>query len=285
MITASHNPPEYNGIKVVASDGVEISRDDEKKIERIFFEKKFNTLKKIGSTFTEQHAVETYINGIKSHLDTSRIKARKFKVSLDLGNGAQAVSAIQLCKELGCDVYSINENIDGDFPGRGSEPTPENLQSLVDLVKSTNSDLGIAFDGDGDRSIFCDNEGKILTGDSSAILLCNYLLKQNPESKVVTCVNSGTSIEKLVSQTNSKVIRTKVGSVEVSRRMVDEYAFLGFEENGGFMFGLHNQVRDGAMTLALMLDLLSKTESTFAENISNLPQSFTAKTKIQCTDD
>ena len=285
MITASHNPPEYNGIKVVASDGVEISRDDEKKIERIFFEKKFNTLKKIGSTFTEQHAVETYINGIKSHLDTSRIKARKFKVSLDLGNGAQAVSAIQLCKELGCDVYSINENIDGDFPGRGSEPTPENLQSLVDLVKSTNSDLGIAFDGDGDRSIFCDNEGKILTGDSSAILLCNYLLKQNPESKVVTCVNSGTSIEKLVSQTNSKVIRTKVGSVEVSRRMVDENAFLGFEENGGFMFGLHNQVRDGAMTLALMLDLLSKTESTFAENISNLPQSFTAKTKIQCTDD
>ena len=226
-----------------------------------------------------------YINAIKSHLDIPRIKSRKLKVSLDLGNGTQAVTAIKLCKELGCDVYSINENIDGDFPGRGSEPTPENLQSLSDLVLSTNSDIGIAFDGDGDRSIFCDNEGKILTGDTSAILLCNYLLANNPDSKVITCLNSGTLIEELVSQTNSKVIRTKVGSVEVSRKMVDENALIGFEENGGFMFGMHNQVRDGAMTLGLMLDLLSKSKSTFAENIKNLPQSFTTKTKIKCTND
>ena len=92
-------------------------------------------------------------------------------------------------------------------------------------------------------------------------------------------------IEELVSQTNSKVIRTKVGSVEVSRKMVDENALIGFEENGGFMFGMHNQVRDGAMTLGLMLDLLSKSKSTFAENIKNLPQSFTTKTKIKCTND
>ena len=285
MITASHNPPEYNGIKVVASDGVEISRDDERKIEQIFFEKNFNISTKNGSTFTEQTAMEVYISGIKSHLDISRIKARKFKVALDLGNGAQAVSAIQLCKELGCDVHLINENIDGSFPGRGSEPTPENLQALSDLVKSTKSDLGIAFDGDGDRSIFCDNEGKILTGDSSAILLCNYLLGIKSESKVITRINSGIIIEKLVSETNSKVIRTKVGSVEVSRKMVDENALIGFEENGGFMFGPHNQVRDGAMTLALILDLLSKSQYTFAENINNLPQSFTTKRKIKCTEE
>ena len=202
----------------------------------------------------------------------SSIKDKRFKVSLDLGNGAQAVAVIRLCKELGCNVYSINEKIDGNFPGRGSEPTPENLQSLSELVKSTNSDLGIAFDGDGDRSIFCDNEGKIITGDSSAILLCNYLLRKNPNSKVVTCLNSGTIIEKEVLDTNSltnqnsKVIRTKVGSVEVSRKMVDENALIGFEENGGFMFGVHNQVRDGAMTLGLMLELLSKCpSSTFAK--------------------
>ena len=290
MITASHNPSEYNGIKVVWSDGVEISRDDEKKIENIFFEKDWNTLSYNVSTssallYSEKNAIDVYINGIKSHLDVSKIKNRRLKVSLDLGNGTQAVTAIKLCKELGCDVYSINENIDGDFPGRGSEPTPENLQSLSDLVLSTNSDIGIAFDGDGDRSIFCDNEGKILTGDTSAILLCNYLLANNPNSKVITCLNSGTLIEELVSQTNSKVIRTKVGSVEVSRKMVDENALIGFEENGGFMFGMHNQVRDGAMTLGLMLDLLSKSKSTFAENIKNLPQSFTTKTKIKCTND
>ena len=285
MITASHNPPEYNGIKVVASDGVEISRDDEKKIEKIFFEKSWNTLSHIASTHHEQNADRVYVTAIKSHLDVSKIKNRHFKVSLDLGNGVQAVTAIRLCRELGCEVFSINEEIDGNFPGRGSEPTPENLQSLSELVKSTNSDLGIAFDGDGDRSIFCDNEGKIITGDSSAILLCNYLLEKSPESKVVTCLNSGTNIEELASHTNSKVIRTKVGSVEVSRKMVDENALIGFEENGGFMFGPHNQVRDGAMTLALMLDLLSKSEYTIAENIKRLPQSFTRKTKIKCTKD
>ena len=288
MITASHNPPEYNGIKVVDSDGVEISRDDEREIEKIFFEEKWDkSVKKIGSTFVSmgEHIINEYIIAIQSHVDVSKIRLRKLKVSLDLGNGAQAVTAIRLCHELGCETFSINEKIDGNFPGRGSEPTPENLQSLSELVKSTNSDLGIAFDGDGDRSIFCDNEGKIITGDSSAILLCNYLLEKNPESKVVTCLNSGTNIEKLVSQTNSKVIRTKVGSVEVSRKMVDENAIIGFEENGGFMFGPHNQVRDGAMTLALMLDLLSKSKSTFAENIKNLPQSFTTKTKIICTKD
>ena len=285
MITASHNPPEYNGIKVVASDGVEISRDDEKKIENIFFKKNWNALSQIASTQNEKNAVDAYINGIKSHIDTSRIKDKHFRVSLDLGNGVQAITAIRLCKELNCDVHLINEKIDGSFPGRGSEPTPENLNSLSELVKSTNSDLGIAFDGDGDRSIFCDNDGKILTGDSSAILLCNYLLKKNSNSKVVTCLNSSTIIEKLVSEINAKVIRTKVGSVEVSRKMVDENALIGFEENGGFMFGNHNQVRDGAMTLALMLDLLSESQYTFAENIKNLPQSFTTKTKIKCTKD
>ena len=288
MITASHNPSEYNGIKVVASDGVEISRGDEKKIENIFFEKDWNTLSYNASTssallYSEKNAIDVYINGIKSHLDVSKIKNRRLKVSLDLGNGVQAVTAIRLCRELGCDVYSINEQVDGSFPGRGSEPTSENLESLSELVKSTNSDLGIAFDGDGDRSMFCDNEGKILTGDGSAMLLCNHLLEKWPESKVVTCLNSSTNIENLVSQTNSKVIRTKVGSVEVSRKMVDENALVGFEENGGFMFGNHNQVRDGAMTLALMLDLLSESQSTIAENINNLPQSFTTKTKIKCS--
>jgi len=285
MITASHNPPEYNGIKVVASDGVEISRDVEKEIEKIFFEKSWESSSRIGLTDSEQKSVESYINGIKSHLDVSGIKKKNLKVSLDLGNGAQASTAIRLCKELGCEIHSINEKIDGNFPGRGSEPTPENLQALSELVKSTNSDLGIAFDGDGDRSIFCDNEGKILTGDSSAILLCSYILEKNQNSEVVTCLNSSTLIEKLVTKTNSKVIRTKVGSVEVSRKMVAENALIGFEENGGFMFGPHNQVRDGAMTLALMLDLLSKSHYTLSEEVKNLPQSFTTKTKIKCTKD
>ena len=283
MITASHNPPQYNGIKLVASDGVEISREDERKIEQIFDEKNWIKTETFGKSYEETSVITTYIAGITSVIDTDSIKAKKFKVCLDLGNGAQAVTAKKLCENLGCDVYAINEEIDGDFPGRGSEPTPQNLHELSKLVVDTNSNFGIAFDGDGDRSIFCDETGKILTGDSSALLLCDYLLQQYPNSQVVTCLNSGNIIENIVEKTNSRVVRTKVGSVEVSRRMVNDDALVGYEENGGFMFGNHNHVRDGAMTLALMLDLLSKSQSHLSQNIKNLPPSFTTKTKIECS--
>ena len=283
MITASHNPPQYNGIKPVASDGVEISREDERKIEQIFAEKNWIKASTFGKSFEETNVISTYIDGIISLIDIDSIKAKKFKVCLDLGNGAQAVTAKKLCENLDCDVHTINEEINGDFPGRGSEPTPQNLDELSKLVVDTNSNFGIAFDGDGDRSIFCDETGKILTGDSSALLLCDYLLQQHPNSQVVTCLNSGNIIENIVEKTNSHVVRTKVGSVEVSRRMVNDDALVGYEENGGFMFGNHNHVRDGAMTLALMLDLLSKSQLDLSQNIKNLPPSFTTKTKIECS--
>ena len=283
MITASHNPPQYNGIKPVASDGVEISRDDEKIIEKIYDEKNWIKGDSFGKTLEEKNVISTYLDGIISLVDTSAIKNKKFKVCLDLGNGAQSVTAKKLCEKLDCDIFTINEEIDGDFPGRGSEPTPQNLGKLSDLVIKTNSNLGIAFDGDGDRSIFCDENGKILTGDSSALLLCSYLLEKYPNSQVVTCLNSGNIIESIVQKSNSHVVRTKVGSVEVSRKMVSDDALVGYEENGGFMFGKHNHVRDGAMTLALMLDLLSKSEISLSENIENLPPSYTTKTKIQCS--
>jgi len=283
MITASHNPPQYNGIKPVASDGVEISRDDEKIIEKIYDEKNWIKGDTFGKTLEEKNVISTYLDGIISLVGTSAIKNKKFKVCLDLGNGAQSVTAKKLCEKLDCDIFTINEEIDGDFPGRGSEPTPQNLGKLSDLVIKTNSNLGIAFDGDGDRSIFCDENGKILTGDSSALLLCSYLLEKYPNSQVVTCLNSGNIIESIVQKSNSHVVRTKVGSVEVSRKMVSDDALVGYEENGGFMFGKHNHVRDGAMTLALMLDLLSKSEISLSENIENLPPSYTTKTKIECS--
>jgi len=283
MITASHNPSQYNGIKPVASDGVEISREDERKIEQIFDEKNWLKTEIFGKIFEETNVISTYLDGIISLIDINAIMTKKFKVCLDLGNGAQSVTAKTLCEKLGCDVYTINEEINGDFPGRGSEPTPQNLDELSELVVKTNSNFGIAFDGDGDRSIFCDENGKILTGDSSALLLCNSLLEKYPNSQVVTCLNSGNIIESIVEKNNSRVVRTKVGSVEVSRRMVDDDALVGYEENGGFMFGKHNHVRDGAMTLALMLDLLSKSQFGLSKNIQNLPPSFTTKTKIECS--
>ena len=284
MITASHNPPQYNGIKPAAKDGVEVSRDDELIIEDIYIQKNWlKNPKKWGTTGIESKAIETYLKGVISHVDSKLIESKHFKVVLDLGNGAQAVSAPELCKILQCEVFLVNQNIDGTFPGRGSEPTPQNLSELSKIVMENKANVGIAFDGDGDRSIFCDNNGNILTGDTSALVLVQHILKTNPNSLVVTCLNSGSNIEVLADKFDSKVIRTKVGSVEVSRKMIPTDALIGYEENGGFMYGKHNQVRDGCMTLALMLDLLANSEKSLSEEIVNLLPSFTTKDKVACS--
>jgi phosphomannomutase/phosphoglucomutase len=284
MITASHNPPQYNGIKPAAADGVEVSREDELIIEEIYLKKNWITNPlRWGITGTEEKTIEVYIQGVFSHIDSEKVKSKNFKVVLDLGNGAQAVAAPIFCERLGCEIFLVNEKIDGSFPGRGSEPTPQNLQKLSKAVLNNNADLGIAFDGDGDRSIFCDDKGEILTGDKSALVLVKHILSKIPESLVVTCLNSSSSIENIASEFNSKVIRTKVGSVEVSRKMVSTNALIGFEENGGFMFGPHNQVRDGCMTLALMLDLLASSGDSLSQKINDLPPSYTTKDKISCS--
>jgi len=283
MITASHNPPQYNGLKVIANDGIEISRDSELQVEKFYFTKKWMTAKKFGLITKESNAINTYLSGIKKQVNVSKIRSQKLKIVLDLGNGAQAVTAPTLCKELGCETVLINEKIDSNFSGRGSEPTPQNLDKLSDMIIKSKADLGIAFDGDGDRSIFCDESGKILTGDRSALLLSNYIIKKQPRSKIVTSVNSTSVIEKIAAESKSHVLRTRVGSVEVSRKMVEENAIIGFEENGGFMYGKHNQVRDGSMTMAILLDLLASSKNSLSQEMDALPPSFTTKGKIECS--
>ena len=285
MITASHNPPQYNGMKVIARDGIEISREAELQVEEIYFTKKWKISKKFGSIVKESSAVDTYLCGIKKQVNVNKIRSRNLKIVLDLGNGAQAIAAPALCKDLGCETILINEKIDGSFPGRGSEPTPQNLNNLSSMIIKSKADLGIAFDGDGDRSIFCDETGKILTGDRSALLLSQYILKKRPKSKIVTSVNSTSVIEKIAANSESKVLRTRVGSVEVSRKMVKENAIIGFEENGGFMYGKHNQVRDGSMTMAILLDLLASSKNSLSKEMDMLPPSFTTKGKIECSKD
>ena len=284
MITASHNPSQYNGIKPAGKDGVEISREDELVIEDIYFKKTWISYsEKWGITGEETKAIETYLDGIVSHIDSKLIESKSFKVVLDLGNGAQAVTAPNFCTLVNCETILVNETIDGTFPGRGSEPTPQNLSVLSKTIIENQANFGIAFDGDGDRSIFCDDLGNILTGDKSALILIQHILNKNPNSLVVTCLNSGLNTEMLTEKYNSKVIRTKVGSVEVSRKMLSTNALIGFEENGGFMFGKHNQVRDGCMSLALMLDLLATTHNPLSDEISKLPPSFTTKDKVECS--
>ena len=302
MVTASHNPPEYGGIKPVEADGVEPSRKAELEIEGRYFEiegapRGSASLSPGGAAGASPtpaagpghirdgdggEAVETYLDGIVSLVDAGAIRRRAPTVAIDAGNGAQAAVAPELCRRLGCRTVVVNGEIDPGFPGRGPEPTPENLGGLSRAVSESGADIGVAFDGDGDRSLFCDERGSVLTGDRSALLLAGRLLRGAPGSAVVTCLNSGSAIESAAAASGSRVVRTRVGSVEVSRAMVREGALAGFEENGGFMYGRHNQVRDGAMALALALDLLASLPAgaALSDEVRALPPSFTAKDKV-----
>lgn len=284
MVTASHNPPQYNGIKPVAADGVEVSRQDERIIERYYHTNEHMTAPvRFGATTPKPDVIDTYLTGVASHVDVAAIQEQGYTVALDMGNGAQAVAAPRLCEMLGCGAIPVNDTIDGDFPGRGSEPTPDNLEDLSSVVREGGADIGIAFDGDGDRSLLCDADGCVLTGDRSALLLAKNILEQNRGSQIVTCLNSGLAIDGLATGYGAEVIRTRVGSVEVSRKMTECGALLGFEENGGFMYGPHNQVRDGLMTLALALQAMSSSGQSISEMAQMLPASYTAKTKVQCS--
>ena len=136
MITASHNPPQYNGIKLAAKDGVEISREDELIIEDIFLKKNWiKNPSKWGITEKEDRAVNVYVDGIISHIDSQKIKSKNLKVVLDLGNGAQAVTAPIFCKSLGCKIFLINEKIDGLFPGRGFSDVAKNSSIKAKVIQ------------------------------------------------------------------------------------------------------------------------------------------------------
>ena len=283
MITASHNPPQYNGIKPTAPDGVEISREDELKVEDIYYSKRFAKIDGTGRDSVDDSIVSRYVDAVLALVDSDRIRQRKFTIAMDTGNGVQAIVAPVVAKKLGCKVIVVNGNVDGEFPARGSEPTPDNLGLLAQTVRSAGADFGVAYDGDGDRSIFCDDNGAIYMGDKTGALLVRHLLVGRHRGAEVVCpVNTSVILSKVAEQAGSKIVHTKVGSVEVSREMVRRRSPLGLEENGGFMYGALNEVRDGVMATALVLDMLAASGSKFSQHIAQLPQTFQHKSKFAC---
>jgi len=285
MITASHNPPKYNGIKPIAFDGVELSREDELKVEDIYFKKIFSRTDGCGILFNNDNIINPYIDTVLSLVDKEMIRNREFKVIMDLGNGVQGVVAPLLLERLGCKVITINGEMDGTFPGRGSEPTLNNINQLCEVVRDLDANFGVAYDGDGDRSIFCDEKGIAHTGDKTGALLVKYLLKSRHSGAEIICpINSTMLISSIASEENSKVLFTKVGSVEVSRQMVARNSIIGLEENGGFMYGKINEVRDGAMTTALTLEMLasSTTHESLSQMLNSLPKTYQYKSKFEC---
>jgi phosphomannomutase/phosphoglucomutase len=284
IISASHNPPEYNGIKCIWSDGVETSHEQEVEIEAIYFENRiaYASWDKLGNKRELPNINDEYREAIKKHIDPTKIATKHFHVVVDAANSVGGIALPPLLRELGCKVTTINANIDGTFPGRLPEPRPESLGDLSKTVQAVGADMGVAFDGDADRSIFCDGNGTIYWGDKTfAVVIKQYLIK-NPGAKIVTPVSSSTLIKDTVEAYKGQLTWTKVGSVTVSQTMKAENANLGGEENGGIFYRPHQAVRDGAMTCCLLLNIMAETGKSLGELVAEQPQYFIEKGKIEC---
>jgi phosphomannomutase/phosphoglucomutase len=217
-----------------------------------------------------------------SHVDTALIKGAGLKIAIDPGNAVATLAAPEIARRLGCEVHTINSDIDGRFPGRPSEPRPDTLEGLSALVRASGADLGIAFDGDGDRSMFVDETGAIQWGDISVALVAKEFVRRNPGAKVATAVSSSKVVEDGVTGAGGKLVWTKVGSVVISRTMVDGGIMLGGEENGGLMYGPHLQVRDGSMAMALVLEIMARADRPLSELLGELPSYSQMKGKVEC---
>jgi phosphomannomutase/phosphoglucomutase len=287
IITASHNPPEYNGIKVIWNDGIEISHQQETKIEHIYFEDKpvLANWDKIGAEHEFAVANNEYVEAVKKHVNVPEIAQKHYHIVVDAANSVGSLAAPRLLRELGCKVTSINASIDGTFPGRMPEPRPENLQELAKAVKAVKADFGVAFDGDADRSIFVGENGEVYWGDKTFAVIEKHFLMENPNEKIVTPVSSSTLVEDVAEAFKGELVWTKVGSVTVSQTMKKVKAKLGGEENGGVFYGPHQAVRDGAMTTALILGIMAKTGEKLSELIAEQPTYFLEKGKVACPEE
>jgi phosphomannomutase/phosphoglucomutase len=264
---------------------VETDRDEELEIEKIYFTRSWKRpdWNRVGDVVEETGAgLCEYLDSIKKQVDLEKIRSRNLKVAVDPGNGVSALTTPTLMSELGCTVLTINANVDGRFPGRLSEPRPDTIGSLMSLVKSSGADFGVALDGDGDRAIFVDETGEAHWGDRSFALIADNYFSANPGHTIVTPVSSSRAIKEIADSRHGNIVWTKVGSVDVSHKMMELSADLGGEENGGIFYAPHIPVRDGSMAAALIADIVAKAGKPLSELLSALPTYQLSKEKVPC---
>lgn len=285
VVTASHNPKNYNGIKFIQEDGREFTRDMDDESERMYKKKLFDKAdwSNVGQVFDDNY-LRLYLDGMRKQIDEKAIKEKNYTVVIDCGNGAGGAVTPQLLRELGCNVISINTHFDGKFPERNPEPTEDNVGFLKEVVRSNSADLGIAHDGDADRATFVNEKGDFVGEDIILALMAKHYIEMNNGGKFVTPVSSSRCAEDVVKDAGGEVVYTQVGSPVVSETMLKVNAAFGGEGNGGLIFPEHLHARDGAMCAAKVLELMAVEDNPLSQLVSVIPQYYTLKTKIETSD-
>ena len=287
MITASHNPPKYNGLKFLDEYGIGIPDEMDLAIEKLYFDEEPIRVpfSEIGQIYHNDKVIDEYVNEAISKVDAAAIRDAKLKVVVDCGSGAGCFTAPYLIQKLGCEVTTLNCQADGFFPGRDPEPIEENLQELIKVVKELGADIGLAHDGDADRTICIDEKGNFVLGDKTFTLVEKQMLKENDGGIIVTTVATSQAIYDVADEYNGEVIATAVGDLLVARKLKDEDGLFGGEENGGLIFPDFVYGRDAVMTVAKILEILAKEGKPLSQLVSELPVYYASKMKIECPDD
>jgi len=281
MITGSHNPPDHNGFKICLGKST-LFGSQIQEIKEIALSGEFAT----GTGTTEEMEIlGDYETDILSKITLGN---RKLKVVVDGGNGMGGVTGVPIYEKLGCELIKLFTEPDSNFPNHHPDPTvAENLQDAIRAVKETGADLGIAFDGDGDRIGIVDETGGIIWGDELMILLSREILKEKPGSTIIAEVKCSQNLFNDIAQNGGKPLMWKAGHSLIKAKMKETGAALAGEMSGHIFFADRFYGFDDATYAgARVLEILSKTDKSLSELLSDLPETFsTPELRVDCADE
>lgn len=258
IITASHNPEEWNALKLVNGSGKFISQFELDRIENAIQNKDFSFVnyKSMGKLYFDNSIIENHKDAIFNFINKDKIYSRKIKVGLDTVNGACGEYAKRFLQELGCEVFSINTELTGIF-SHPPEPTRENLKELSTMCKENKVDIGFAIDPDGDRVVIVDENGEVLSEELTLAICVKHYLTNYKKTNVVINLSSSRIVEDITNEYNVSLFRAKTGEINVTEMMEKLGAKIGGEGNGGVIVYDINKCRDAFVSIGLILDYIS----------------------------
>jgi phosphomannomutase/phosphoglucomutase len=280
MITGSHNPPEFNGFKVCV--GKETLHGEQiQELRRIIETQKFESAN--GSVIREE-IIPEYQKYVTSNIRLQR----KMKVVIDCGNGTAGLVAPKVLKDLGCEVIELYPEVDGRFPNHHPDPTvPENMKDVISKVKESEAEVGIGYDGDGDRIGAVDRLGNIVWGDQLMILFAREVLQRHPGAVIVSEVKCSQNLYDDIARHGGRGIMWKAGHSLLKSKMKEEKALLGGEMSGHIFFADRYFGYDDAIYASCrLLEILSQSKKGIPELLSDVPKTFsTPEIRVDCPDD
>jgi phosphomannomutase len=280
IITASHNPIPYNGIKLLLGNGIAPPPETSAKIKQYFFDRNFAHADSThcGKVTSDNGADSRHIAKVLAIIDRKLIATKKFKVALDSVNGAGGRLTKKFLARLGCEVFAINDEPTGMF-SHEPEPTADNLRDFCKVVKNKGADVGFAQDPDADRLAIVDEKGTYIGEEYSLALAAKYIFSKRT-GKAAANLSTSRMIDDIAGKTNSQVIRTPVGEANVASTMLEHDCIIGGEGNGGVIDLRVGPVRDSLVGIALVLQLMAETGKTISRLASEIGGYYMSKDKF-----